>query len=279
QEETLKTAGSLPGNELPDSTMGHPGAPGDPGSPVQANVLLESIRETAEGKNGEPAGLNGGDRHSKNDERQPQEKVTGPQSAPIKAPVPVALKIKERYRKGRIVEWQLLNNDRLISQIIYKGHKPVAIKTFDAQGNLLNNSIKIYYPNGRPKTVATFRKGVQVVTEGFYEKGQLRYHLVKSKDGRTVKFREFDENGRLKNGDYKEFYPGGQVRGMGQFRKGLPDGSFVSFCEDGKIVGERQFKRGRLLNQNLEREPSCEDAFAYLDSGIRPLIVLIVQKK
>ena len=202
--------------------------------------------------------------------------------APVEAIAPKAvgggaggLRIKEKYRGGKMTQWQLYDgNGNLLTQIKYSNFKPILLQVFDGEGNPQESEFSDTYPNGTPRIVATFKKGVQTTTTGYYENGQVRYKLKKARNGKTVHFREYAENGKPKDGDYKEYYPSGKIKGMGNFRRGLPDGNFVSFCEDGTIVAEKEFKRGRLESQSMGRVLSCEDTFAYLDSGIRPFILV-----
>ena len=182
-----------------------------------------------------------------------------------------------------MTQWELFDDKgRRASSIRYKNDRPVVIKIYDAQGLPRQGEYKALYPSGKPKIIERYRQGVQMTRSGYYENGQMRYAMKKKKDGTRAHFREFGEDGKLKNGEFKESYPSGRIKGMGHFRKGLPEGSFVSFCEDGKVAAEKQFKKGRLISQNWEKssggQPICEDAFSYLTNGAATVVSMNVNQ-
>jgi antitoxin component YwqK of YwqJK toxin-antitoxin module len=180
--------------------------------------------------------------------------------------------VKTQYRKGKLTQWQLFDDKgRLASSIRYKNDRPILIKIFDSQGKPRHGEYKAVYSNGKPRVIERYRDGIQTTRNGYYENGQLRYAMKKKKDGMRSQFREYEENGMLKNGEYKEYFSSGRIKGMGNFRKGVPEGNFVSFCEDGRVVAEKTFKKGRLLSQSWEKtvdgRPICDDTFSYLTNG------------
>ncbi|MCX6181941.1 MAG: hypothetical protein NT150_08455 [Bacteroidetes bacterium] len=116
-------------------------------------------------------------------------------------------------------EWT--SNDKLISEINYTH-------------GILDGTSQLWYDNMQLKEFKMYKSGVLI------EK-----HSIWNENGQLLLQEEFDEQGNPV-GDYLEYYPNGQIKVKGKFKKGLKVGSFMFYSENGKKFKKETYKKGQL---------------------------------
>lgn len=99
-----------------------------------------------------------------------------------------------------------------------------------------------YYENGKVKSSGTFNKGVpEGITRRYDEQGNMIGGEV-YKDGVLLAEGITDEKG-YKQGKWKEFYPGGQLKGEGEYLNDRKTGPWLFYHLNGKIEQTGQYTK------------------------------------
>lgn len=125
-----------------------------------------------------------------------------------------------------------------------------------------------YYPNGRPKTVASYKADVPEGIRRDYDSTGKVISSFTYKEGKIISEGIIDDEG-VKDGPWKEFYESGQLRAEGMYalgnkigrwrfyhengsieqegtfnNQGNPEGPWKWFYDDGKILREENYRNG-----------------------------------
>lgn len=125
-----------------------------------------------------------------------------------------------------------------------------------------------YYPNGKPKTVASYKSDVPEGIRRDYDTAGKVVASYTYKEGKIISEGIIDDEG-VKDGPWKEFYEGGQLRAEGMYslgnrigrwrfyhengsieqegtfnNQGNPEGPWKWFYDDGKILREENYRNG-----------------------------------
>lgn len=106
-----------------------------------------------------------------------------------------------------------------------------------------------YYPTGKVKTEATFRKGVpEGVRREFDEQGNVIQSFI-YKNGIIIGQGIMDTDG-FKEGFWEERYPDGSLKSKGHYKKGKRTGNWEFFYPDGKLEQKGNYNEyGQTVDQ------------------------------
>lgn len=97
-------------------------------------------------------------------------------------------------------------------------------KEYSLKNGLLDGAVKLFYPNGKPQSTATYVAGKKSGVEVLFDNS-----------GSTVS--EISYNNDIPNGEFK-LYEGGRVTIVGNKVNGKSEGSFVSYDPQGRILAK-----------------------------------------
>ena len=209
-----------------------------------------------------------------------------------------------QYKKGYVVnrerinrydskhqpdgKWKWFYDDGKLRKTGYYTHglKNGYFKEYDRDGNLISVvkyvngekeekteeltklDIKTdYWPNGKPKIVATYKNGVpEGVRREYNENGEVEKSYI-FKNGKIIAegiltdsgkkqglWKEYYENGSLKSeGNYKDdkktgkwkyYYKNGQLEETGEYVDGKPEGEWLWYYPSGKLLRKMSYYQG-----------------------------------
>ena len=174
------------------------------------------------------------------------------------------------------------------------GLKNGYFKEYDRQGNLLSVSKYVngekeqkveeltklnvktdYWPNGKPKIVATYKNGIpEGVRREYNKQGQIEKSYV-FHNGKIIAegiltdagrkeghWKEYYDDGNLKSeGAYKNdnktgkwnyYYPNGQLQETGIYQNGKPEGKWKWYYPSGKLLREMSYYNGLPDGEEVE---------------------------
>ncbi len=126
----------------------------------------------------------------------------------------------------------------------------------DTISNILEGPYRSYYLNGEPESRGQFSENEATgVWEFFYETGILKTRAqVKTGQGNDGYYEYFYENGeksmegyverQQQSGPWKFYFESGEIKEKGIFRKGIRDGAWVGYYEDGLKAWETDYTEG-----------------------------------
>ncbi len=192
----------------------------------------------------------------------------------------------DNEKQGKWIEFHENGINRLVGGYL-EGKKNGIFKEYDKKGKLIaiykydNDELsehssdvdvleerKSYHPNGRVKTITTYRDGK---IQGFIKEFDLNGKLINcEKYDQDIKLAEglvdslgreqgpwkfFFETGELRaEGEYldakkwavwKYYYRNGKLEQQGFYKKDLPDGKWLWYYENSKIHREENYKNGK----------------------------------
>ncbi len=124
-----------------------------------------------------------------------------------------------------------------------------------------------YWPNGKPKIVATYKDGIpEGVRREYNEKGEVEKSYI-FKNGKIIAegiltdagkkeglWKEYYLDGSLKSegyykedkktGKWKYYYPNGQLEETGEYVDGKPEGKWLWYYPSGKLLREMNYYQG-----------------------------------
>ena len=125
-----------------------------------------------------------------------------------------------------------------------------------------------YWPNGKPKVVASYKKGVpEGVRREYNEKGEVEKSYI-FHNGKIIAegvftdsgehdglWKEYYEDHSLKSegnyqhdkkiGTWKYYYPNGQLQETGDYENGEPEGKWIWYYPSGKLLREMSYYQGK----------------------------------
>jgi antitoxin component YwqK of YwqJK toxin-antitoxin module len=116
-------------------------------------------------------------------------------------------------------EWTA--NDKLISEISYTN-------------GILDGHYQLWFDNLQLREFKNYNQGLLIDK-----------HSIWTENGQLLLQEEFNANG-IATGPYLEYYPSGQKRTGGQYKKGKKTGCFISLAENGKKIKKEVYKKGIL---------------------------------
>lgn len=102
------------------------------------------------------------------------------------------------------------------------------------RGDILNGPFKTWHPTGKLAAQGIHRDGAK---DGLYE----AFHL----DGEPAERRTYADT--LPDGPYLAWHPNGSKRFEGAFAKGIPVGAWQHWSPEGRLIAERRFEAGALV--------------------------------
>ncbi len=210
-----------------------------------------------------------------------------------------------QYKKGYVVnrerinrydadhrphgKWKWFYGDGTLKQEgnFNHGLKNGYFKEYDKKGNLLSVSKYVngekeqqveeltkldvktdYWPNGKPKIVASYKNGVpegvrrEYNKKGEVEKSYIFYHGKIIAEGVFTDageheglWKEYYDDHSLKSegkyirdkktGTWKYYYPNGQLQETGDYENGKPEGKWVWYYPSGKLLREMTYYEGK----------------------------------
>ncbi len=132
----------------------------------------------------------------------------------------------------------------------------------DTQGNYRrgqpHGTFVSFFEGGERAEVASYKRGEpkgEIVK--YFSSGNLQEKTVHDKNGLVVAKIEYHENGemlkkteflqRTVHGETKIYFPDGSIHEIIPYRYGVPDGTYLKYDEEGKVVEEKKFNNGKLL--------------------------------
>jgi serine phosphatase RsbU (regulator of sigma subunit)/antitoxin component YwqK of YwqJK toxin-antitoxin module len=110
---------------------------------------------------------------------------------------------------------------------------------FNSKNNKLTGDFKLFYPNGKIKSFGNW-----IPKTGKFA-GPLKLF---DETGRLDKELEFDSIGIL-NGNQIVYYPNGMIAVLARTKNGLFHGQNLVFTDDGKVMIQRIYENGKLINE------------------------------
>ena len=107
----------------------------------------------------------------------------------------------------------------------------------DYKNGQADGSSKLYFPNGKLASEATFKNNVQVGVQKDYDE-----------NGKLVGELSF-KNGK-RDGVAKRYYPNGKVHIEAVYKNNLLDGPAKTYDENGKIIQQATFKDEKEIKNN-----------------------------
>ena len=125
-----------------------------------------------------------------------------------------------------------------------------------------------YWPNGKPKVVASYKKGVpEGVRREYNEKGEVEKSYI-FHNGKIIAegvftdsgehdglWKEYYDDHSLKSegnyqhdkkiGTWKYYYPNGQLQETGDYENGEPEGKWTWYFSSGKLLREMSYYQGK----------------------------------
>lgn len=171
---------------------------------------------------------------------------------------------KEYDRKGNLVSVSKYVNGE-------KEHKVEELSKLDVKTD--------YWPNGKPKIVATYKNGVpEGVRREYDKKGKIQKSYI-FHNGKMVAegiftdaglregtWKEYYEDGSLKSegnyendkktGLWKYYYPNGQLEETGTYDKTGPEGKWLWYYPSGKLLRELTYYQGKKDGNIIEYDES-----------------------
>lgn len=172
---------------------------------------------------------------------------------------------KDTYPDGKIRHKGYYDQGKIVTVFTNYYENGQVERTFKAKTDK-KGTLDVYYPSGAPLSHVEWIDGESLLWEDYYPHGQiefaeeynknLEYYLYMRfyyEDGKPqILFELTDEKQRLYS--YKEFYPNGQVKEMGNkmYNEALNDypmeGKWFYYEENGKLTLEEEYTRGQLIN-------------------------------
>ena len=118
----------------------------------------------------------------------------------------------------------------------------------------------LYFPDGKIQQTFTYNKGKKEGLSKEYDKEAniitlLEYHndFLVSRE----KINRIDKNG-LKQGEWKDFYPNGEIKSEKTFKDDLMHGYYKEYDAHGKLVLTMLYENGAIVKSRVEDEPDIE---------------------
>nr|MBI1230707.1 hypothetical protein [Cytophagales bacterium] len=119
-----------------------------------------------------------------------------------------------------------------------------------------------YREDGQIAEVSMFNKGRPVgEVIAYHENGAVKSRKVHNAKGQTQEIEVFDEQGNLLrkslfvngtlHGPTKTFFPSGTIKEIIPYQYGELDGRYLSHTEEGNVVIERTYQRGRVMKEKV----------------------------
>jgi uncharacterized protein len=127
----------------------------------------------------------------------------------------------------------------------------------------------LYFPDGKVKQTFTYEGGKKEGLSKEYDKeGNIVTLLEYSKDFLVSreKINRTDKNG-LKQGEWKDFYPNGEIKSEKNFKDDLMHGYYKEYDMHGKLVLTMLYENGAIVKSKVEDEPGIEVINKYDDEG------------
>jgi antitoxin component YwqK of YwqJK toxin-antitoxin module len=158
---------------------------------------------------------------------------------------------KDFYENGN-VKWEITYKDNkkngYFKQYSQDGNLTEVVKYIDdirqeEAKEVIKLEVKTdYYPNGKPKTIASYRKNVpEGVRREFSEDGKVTAGYV-FEEGKIISQGIIDEEG-IKNGPWKDFYRDGQLKSEGIYNKDKRVGEWKFYYNNGQVEQSGKYNK------------------------------------
>ena len=127
----------------------------------------------------------------------------------------------------------------------------------------------IYYPDGKIQQTITYNDGKKEgLSKEFDKDGNIITLLEYNNDFLISRERiNSVDNQGLKQGEWKEFYPGGVIRAERTFRDDMMHGYYKEYDNRGKLVLTMLYENGSIVKSRVEDEPDIEIENKYDNNG------------
>jgi antitoxin component YwqK of YwqJK toxin-antitoxin module len=157
-------------------------------------------------------------------------------------------KLTATYKNGVLegVAREFDEEGRIVKGVVFQEGKVVAQGIVDDRGRF-QDTWKEFYPDGTLKAEGRYRNGNRV--------GKWQFYFP---NGALEQIGHFNNNGEH-HGEWTWYYSNGQIHIEQNYEKGLQDGDFKEFADDGKtIISEGQYIEGErhgnwIINTGIER--------------------------
>ena len=157
-------------------------------------------------------------------------------------------KLTATYKNGVLegVAREFDETGKAVKGVVFSDGKVVAQGIVDDRGRFQDNW-KEFYPDGTLKAEGRYRNGRRI--------GKWQFYF---QNGTLEQVGHFNNNGEH-HGEWTWYHSNGQIHMVQNYEKGLQDGDFKEFAEDGKtMVSEGQYIEGErhgnwIVNTGIER--------------------------
>jgi antitoxin component YwqK of YwqJK toxin-antitoxin module len=127
----------------------------------------------------------------------------------------------------------------------------------------------LYYPDGRVKQTFIYNEGKNKGLSKEYDKDGKVITLLEFNNDFLIsreKINRTDNNG-LKQGEWKDFYPNGNIKSEKSYRDDLLYGYYKEYDIKGKLILTMLYENGSIVKSKVEDEPDIEISKKYDSSG------------
>jgi uncharacterized protein len=136
-------------------------------------------------------------------------------------------------------------------------------------GDKKEGSAYVYFPDHKIKQTFVYNSGKKEgLSKEFDENGNIITLLEYSNDFLVSREKiNRTDNNRLKQGDWKEFYPSGGIKSEKTFKDDLLHGYYKEYDIKGNLILTMLYENGAIVKSNVEDQPDIEIVNKYDQSG------------
>ena len=136
-------------------------------------------------------------------------------------------------------------------------------------GDKREGTAYFYFPEGKVQQTISYNEGKKEGLSKEYDKNGNIISLLEYNNDFLVsreRINRTDSKG-LKQGEWKEFYPGGNIKSEKTFKDDQLHGYYKEYDTRGKLVLTMQYENGSIVKSKVEDEPDIEIVNKYDDNG------------
>ena len=136
-------------------------------------------------------------------------------------------------------------------------------------GDRKEGTAYFYYPDGKIQQTITYNEGKKEGVSKEYDKNGNIITLLEYNNDFLIsreRINRADAKG-LKQGIWKEFYPGGGIKSEKTYKDDLLHGYYKEYDDKGKLVLTMLYENGSIVKSRVEDEPDIEIVNKYDNNG------------
>ena len=136
-------------------------------------------------------------------------------------------------------------------------------------GNVKEGNVYFYFPDGTIQQALFYKNGKREGLAREYDKDGNIITLFEYSNDFLISRQRINrtDNNRLKQGDWKEFYPGGGIKVEKTYRDDRLHGYYKEYDEKGRLSLTMLYDNGSIVKSRVEDEPDIEITNRYDQAG------------